>query len=233
MAIKALIIDDEPLARDIIKKYAEELKSIQIEGSCNDALEAVEILNTKKVDLLFLDINMPKLSGIEFIKTLKNPPLVILTTAHAEYALEGYELDVVDYLLKPFSFPRFVKAIQKCTEHYENKKGSSEPINESIFIKSNKKTFQVRYEEINYIEGLGDYINVYTSKTHLVTNISMKRMEEELPSDKFIRIHKSFIVNLSKINSIEGNLVEIGNKRLSIGNNYRSVFFTKIEKRQL
>lgn len=232
MVIKALIIDDEPLARDVIKKYAEGLKSIQIQGSCNDALEAMEILKSQKIDLLFLDINMPKLSGIEFIRTFKKPPLIILTTAYAEYALEGYELNVTDYLLKPFSFSRFIQAVQKCIEIIENKKESTEP-KESIFIKSNKKTFQVRFDEIIYIEGLGDYINVYTNKTHFVTNVSMKRMEEQLPIDQFIRIHKSFIVNLSKVNSIEGNLVEISNKKLGIGNNYRKTFFARIEKNQL
>ena len=233
MVIKALIIDDEPLAHDIIRKYSEGLKSIQIEGSCNDAIEAMEILKSLNIDLLFLDINMPKLSGIDFIKTLKNPPLVILTTAYAEYALEGYELNVADYLLKPFSFSRFIQAIEKCITLLENKKGSTESPKESIFIKSNKKTFQVRFDEIIYIEGLGDYINVYTTKTHFVTNVSMKKMEEQLPIVQFIRIHKSFIVNLSKVNSIEGNLVEIGNKKLGIGNNYRKTFFERIEKNQL
>lgn len=233
MVIKALIVDDEPLAHDIIKKYSEGLKSIQIEGSCNDAIEAIEILKSKKIDLLFLDINMPQLSGIEFIKTLQKQPLVILTTAYAEYALEGYELNVTDYLLKPFSFSRFIQAVHKCSEILENKREITEPSHQSIFIKSNKKTFQIKFDEINYIEGLGDYINIYTNKTHFVTNVSMKRMEEQLPIDQFIRIHKSFIVNFSKVNSIEGNLVEISNKKLAIGNNYRQAFFARIEKDQL
>lgn len=233
MVIKALIVDDEPLAQDIIKKYSEGLKSMQIVGSCHDAIEAIEILKNKKIDLLFLDINMPRLSGIEFIKTLQKPPIVILTTAYAEYALEGYELNVTDYLLKPFSYSRFLQAVQKCIEILESKRETTEPAIESIFIKSNKKTFQIKFDEITYIEGLGDYINIYTTKTHYVTNVSMKRMEEQLPIDQFIRIHKSFIVNLSKVNSIEGNLVEVGNKKLAIGNNYRQSFFGKIEKNQL
>jgi len=233
MVIKALIIDDEPLAQDIIKKYSEGLKSIQIVGSCHDAIEAIEILKNKKIDLLFLDINMPRLSGIEFIKTLQKPPIIILTTAYAEFALEGYELNVTDYLLKPFSYSRFLQAVQKCIEILESKREITEPAIESIFIKSNKKTFQIKFDEITYIEGLGDYINIYTTKTHYVTNVSMKRMEEQLPLDQFIRIHKSFIVNLSKVNSIDGNLVEVGNKKLAIGNNFRQAFFARIEKNQL
>jgi len=231
MAIQALVIDDEPLAQDIIRKYVEDLKNIEIKGYCNDALEAIQILNTKSIDLLILDINMPKLSGIEFLKTIEKPPLVILTTAYTEYALEGYELNIVDYLVKPFSLSRFIKSIQKAEKLLLLMKTQTSKTNaDSVFIKSNKKSVQVKFNDIVYIEGLGDYINIYTEKTHLVTNISMKKMEELLPGDQFIRIHKSNIVNLKKIIAIDGNMVEIGNKKLAIGNNYRVDFFKQISK---
>jgi DNA-binding LytR/AlgR family response regulator len=229
--IKALIIDDEPLAHEIIKKYAGDLKTIEIVGSCSDALEAIPILSTQTIDLLFLDINMPLLSGIEFLKTMKNPPLVILTTAYTEYALQGYELNVLDYLVKPFSLSRFLVSIQKAeqqlthhrTDYTENKA-------QSIFIKSNKKTVQIRFNEIIYVEGLGDYIKIYTETTHFITNLSMKKIEEALPSEIFFRIHKSHIVNLQKISAIDGNMVEVCAKKLMIGHNYRADFFTRINQ---
>jgi len=229
MVLKTLVIDDEPLAHNVIRKYAEDIKSIEIKGFCKDALEAIEILENQAIDLIFLDINMPKLSGIEFLKTMKNPPLVILTTAYTEYAMEGYELNVLDYLVKPFSFARFLKAIQKAEQQFQLiQKSVTDEKAESVFIKSNKKTYQVRFGEIIYVEGLGDYIKIYTEKTHLVTNLSMKKMEELLPSNEFYRIHKSHIVNRTKIIAIEGNMVELSGIKLTIGSNYRSDFFARI-----
>lgn len=231
MNLKTLVIDDEPLAQNIIRKYAEDTKSIEIKGFCNDALEAIEIMEKQSIDLIFLDINMPKLSGIEFLKTFKNPPLVILTTAYTNYAMEGYELNVLDYLVKPFSFVRFLKAVQKAEQQFQlTQKSKSEDKPESIFIKSNKKNYQVKFNEIVYIDGLGDYIKIYTDKTHLVTNISMKRMEELLPENEFYRIHKSHIVNLKKIVAIEGNIIELPGIKLTIGSNYRTEFFSRISK---
>jgi DNA-binding LytR/AlgR family response regulator len=232
MRLKALVIDDEPLSHEIIKKYAENLTSIEIAGFCSDAIEAFEMLNKQPIDLIFLDINMPKLTGIDFLKTLQNPPMVILTTAYTDYALEGYELNVLDYLTKPFSFQRFIKAVQKA-EQQNTLKINSETYKkpETIFIKSNKKSFQVRISEILYIEGLGDYTKVYTDKTHFVANISLKRMEDLLPTQEFVRIHKSYLINTERIVTIEGNMIEIApNKKLPIGNNFKSVFFERIGK---
>lgn len=231
MILKTLVIDDEPLAYEVIKTYANDIRSIEIAGYCSDALEALDVLNKQHIDLILLDINMPKLSGIDFLKALTNPPMVILTTAYADYALAGYELNVLDYLTKPFSFVRFLKAIQKA-EHQNAliQKRGIESTPDSVFIKSNKKTFQVKFEDITYIEGLGDYIKIYTQTSHFVTNVSMKKMEELLPNGMFFRIHKSFIVNLKCIVSIEGNLVEVNHKKLVIGNNYRQDFFSKIGK---
>jgi DNA-binding LytR/AlgR family response regulator len=231
MIIKTLVIDDEPLAQNVLRKYAEDIKSIDIKGFCKDALEAMEILEKQPIDLIFLDINMPKLSGIEFLKTLKNPPIVILTTAYTDYAMEGYELNVLDYLVKPFSFVRFLKAVQKAEQQIQLlQKTKAEEKPESVFIKSNKKTYQVKFSEITYIEGLGDYIKIYMERSHLVTNLSMKKMEELLPAKEFHRIHKSHIVNLMKIIAIEGNMVELPGIKLTIGSNYRSDFFTRISK---
>jgi DNA-binding LytR/AlgR family response regulator len=229
MILKTLVIDDEPLAQNIIRKYAEDIKSIEIKGFCNDALEAMQIIENQEIDLIFLDINMPKLSGIEFLKTLKNPPLIILTTAYTDYAMEGYELNVLDYLVKPFSFVRFLKAVQKAEQQIQISKKTKELEKpESIFIKSNKKSYQVRFIDIVYIEGLGDYIKIYTEKTHLITNLTMKKMEELLPENEFYRIHKSYIVNLKKIVAIEGNMVELSNVKLTIGSNFRTDFFNLI-----
>lgn len=231
MILKTLVIDDEPLAHEVIKTYAEDVKSIEITGYCRDALEALDILNRQPIDLIFLDINMPKLSGIEFLKALTKPPMVIFTTAYANYALAGYELNVLDYLTKPFSFVRFLKAVQKAELQYSLlQKHEFDRNHDSVFIKSNKKNYQVKFEEITYVEGLGDYIKIYTEKTHLITNVSMKKMEELLPAAMFFRVHKSFIVNVKKIVSIEGNMVEVQNKKLTIGNNYRQEFFARIGK---
>jgi DNA-binding LytR/AlgR family response regulator len=231
MILKTLIIDDEPLAQNIIRKYAEDIKSIEIVEFCCDAIEAIRILEKQSIDLIFLDINMPKLSGIEFLKTLKSPPIVILTTAYTDYAMEGYELNVLDYLVKPFSFVRFLKAVQKAEQQFQLIQKTTTATNPlSIFIKSNKKTYQVKFSDIVYIEGLGDYIKIYTEKTHLITNLSMKKMEELLPENEFYRIHKSHIVNLKKIVAIEGNMVELPNIKLTIGSNYRAEFFSLISR---
>lgn len=230
MKIKVLVIDDEPLAQEVIKTYLNDLNNIEVISYCSDALEAMQIMKEQTVDLIFLDINMPKLSGIEWIKTLQNPPLIVLTTAYTQYAMEGYELNVLDYLAKPFSLSRFLKSVQKAEEQLKSKRSGQIEAKETFFIKSNKKTYQLKFDEIIYIEGLGDYIKIYTDKSHFVTNTSMKKMEEELPSATFFRVHKSFIVNLKKITSIEGNMIDVGLNRITIGNNFRQEFFDKISK---
>lgn len=179
---------------------------------------------------MFLDINMPKLTGISFLKSLKAAPMVVFTTAYSEYALEGFELDVVDYLKKPFSFERFCKAVFKAEELFNLKQAASheEPATQSekqyIFIKSNKKTYKVNFAEICYIEGLGDYIQIHLDNQKIVANLSMKRILELLPDSKFYRIHKSFIISLDKMELVEGNSVIICKKRLPVGNSYRQQF---------
>jgi DNA-binding LytR/AlgR family response regulator len=237
--IRCLIIDDEPLAQRVIEKYSEDIPTIEILCKCNNAFEAMQALNEKEVDLIFLDINMPKLSGINFLKTLKRPPLTIITTAYSEYALEGYELDVLDYLKKPFSFERFLKAIQKAQERI--KSNTKETVvheihtaqsgeDSFIFVKSNKKTIKVNISDLYYIEALGDYIKIHTNDKVIVTYQSMKKVEALLPSNQFVRIHKSFIVSIGKIKTIEGNMVEVKDEKLPIGSNYKQEFQNIIDK---
>lgn len=229
MEIKALIIDDEPLAHEVIKQYAQKLPDLSIVGTCNEAICASKFLNENTVDLIFLDINMPKLSGISFLRNLQNPPIVIFTTAYSEYALEGYELNAIDYLKKPFSFERFYKAYNKAEELLRLKQNANNHTKEDInsgflFIKSNKKSVKVKFSEILYIEGLGDYIKIHLQNQKLVTNLSMKKIFSLLPSQRFYRIHKSYIISLDNIESLEGNMVNIQGNKLPVGNSYRQEF---------
>lgn len=233
MKLKCLIVDDEPLAQRILEKFIDEMSFLQLIAKCSDAIEAMDVLQEKKIDLIFLDINMPRLSGINFLKTYKNPPMVIITTAYTEYAVESYELNVLDYLKKPFSFERFIKAVQKAKDFSMANKNlpDAEEKDENldyIFIKANKKTVNVLINTIIYIEALGDYVKIYTESGSIVTYQSMKGIERLLPSKKFCRIHKSYIVSLSKIKSIIGNTVKIESGELPIGNSYKQAFFGRI-----
>ncbi len=226
--MKCLIVDDEPLAQRVLEKYIAELSDLTLTAKCSDAIEAMEILEKEQIDLLFLDINMPRLSGINFLKSYKNPPLVIITTAYTEYAVESYELNVLDYLKKPFSFERFLLAVQKAKNAAAGStETSSEPL-KSIFIKSNKKTINVIIDSIQYVEALGDYIKIYTDEDHIVTYQSMKGIERLLPENKFCRVHKSYIIALSKIKSIEGNMIHLADTTIPIGNSYKQSFMQQI-----
>ncbi len=228
MEIKALIIDDEPLAQNVIEQYALKLPDLKIIGTCNDAICAHKMLQEKETDLIFLDINMPKLSGISFLRNLKEPPLVIFTTAYSEYALEGFELNAIDYLKKPFSFDRFCKAYFKAEELLQLKNASKQPIVQSnsgfLFFKSNKKSYKIGFTDIYYIEGLGDYIQIHLKDEKIVTNLSMKKIIDLLPDGMFYRIHKSYIISFEKIKLVEGNMVLIKNNKLPVGNSYRQEF---------
>ena len=233
MKINALIVDDEPLAQNVIQQYAKKIPDLFIAGTCNDAICAKKLLNETTIDLLFLDINMPKLSGISFLKNLHNPPLVIFTTAYSEYALEGFELNAVDYLKKPFSFERFCKAYFRAEEIILLKQSKSEPGKnmpqaDFLFVKSDKKTIKVKYSDIYFIEGLGDYIKIHLSDKKIVTNLSMKKISELLPENQFYRIHKSYIISIDKVESLEGNLIKLNNIKLPIGNSYRQDFIQLI-----
>ena len=228
-----LIIDDEPIAHRIIEKYCDDLPHLIKSGNCFNAFEAMQFLNQEKVDLLFLDINMPKLSGFDFIKTLTNPPKIIVTTAYKEFALEGYELDISDYLLKPFSFQRFVKAINKTIVNLNNKQTLTQNIAitdssidvDSIYIKSDKKHHQVHFNDILFLEAYGHYCKVYLKDKMILCNDKISSFEASLPN-VFIRTHKSFIVSKNKIQQIEGNRILINEHKIPIGQTYK----TKVNK---
>lgn len=228
MKTKCLIVDDEPLAVQLLKKHIEELGNMQLIGTCSNAIDASSYLMQNSVELLFLDIQMPRLTGIDFLKALKNPPPVILTTAHREYALDGYELDVIDYLLKPITFERFLASIEK---YYRKKEKTplaaniqSSTIQEVYLrIKSGIKTYQLKESDILYVEGRKDFIQLHLKDGEKpMIKYRLGQIEQEL-SKSFIRIHKSFIINKTKIHSFTPNSVEIGNSVLVIGDVYKSL----------
>ena len=223
--IKYIIVDDETASHDNIKDYASNLSYLSYQKSCYNAFEALEYLNKYSIDLIFLDINMPKLSGLEFLKTLPNPPKVIITTAYKEFALEGYELNIDDYLLKPFSFSRFVKSVSKVSEALSNKstvihnKEASE--DSKIFIKEDKKYYQIKLAEILFIEAYGNYVKINMMDRLIVSHQTLTSFTHNLPENQFIRVHKSFIVSIDKIELIEGNRIHISNHKIPIGKMYK------------
>lgn len=231
MKIKCLIVDDEPLGINVIKRHLKGFDNFEVVACCNDAMEAFQVLKSKNIHLMFLDINMPELSGIDFIKSLEMKPLVVITTAYREYAVESFELDVFDYLVKPIALPRFIKTIDKVTEHYRTQSASPtrEPEdNDYIFIKVDKKIVKVFFSEILYIESLKDYVRVVTPSENLITHHNLRSITKTLPSDKFLRIHRSYTVALDKIRCIEGNNIEVADKKLPIGRNYQKKIKKKI-----
>ncbi len=223
--IKYLIIDDEHIAHEIIKAYCDKMQNMQLMKQCYDALEALDYLREHRVDLVFLDINMPKLKGFEFLRTLSSPPKVIVTTAYQEYALEGYSLDVVDYLLKPFSFERFLKALNKVTasQSMHTSEDSNPSENEAlIFLYSNKKHTQINRNDILYIEAAGNYVKLVTHKeTHTIRD-KISDTIKRLPEKKFLQVHKSFVVAKEHISTIEGNRIMIGDYTIPIGKSYKA-----------
>lgn len=232
---KCIIIEDEPLAQNILKKYIADHPSLELAGVFSDALQAQDYLHHQSVDILFLDINLPKISGINFLKTLVHPPLIIFTTAYPEYAVEGFELDALDYLLKPFSFERFLKAVNKALEkrnQLASVKNSSSGIPSFIFLKADKKIHKVDLENILYIEAVGDYMKVVTASGQLLVNETMKNMADMLPENLFLRVHKSFIISRSKIQYLEGNYVHVAGASIPIGATYRQDVFMHIEKKK-
>lgn len=237
--INAIIVDDEPLALDVLETFIEQIPELNLLQRCENAFEANEAIKTHKVDLIFLDINMPQLTGMDFYKSLKNPPAVIFTTAYSNYAVEGFELDAVDYLVKPISLDRFLKAVNKASEKINH---ASEPAaevdsDEFFFVKADKKLVKVSYSEILYIEGLKDYVIIRLEKGRVITLQTMKSLEEKLPSHLFKRIHRSYILSLSKIKAILGNTVEVVEndkiKQLPIGKNYRDELLDIVNQKRL
>ena len=241
--IQTLIIDDEPLALDVLETYITKMPDLRLVGRCSNAIEANDFLRKNQVDLIFLDIQMPQVTGVEFLKTLTNPPLVIFTTAFSNYAVEGYELNAVDYLLKPISFERFMKAVNKAIERFESKRkddGHEETAGEGVeffFVKADKKLVKVKYDEILYIEGLKDYVIIRLENGRVVTLQTMKSLEDKLPLSRFKRIHRSYIVSLDKIHAVDGTSVDVYEKgqikQLPIGKNYRDEILELVNKNKL
>lgn len=225
--IKYLIIDDEHMAHEIIKGYCDLLANMELQQHCYDALEALQYLNAHKVDLIFLDLNMPRLKGFDFIKTLPAPPKVIVTTAYSEFALEGYELNIVDYLLKPFSFERFLKAVNKAIglpgNEVSNKllSDSKSEVMNRIFLRGDKKIHQVTIDEIRYIEAAGNYTKVITGNEVITTREKFSTVLASVSQYDFLQVHKSFAVAPQYIKSIEGNQITIGNSKIPIGKMYK------------
>ncbi|MEQ9405163.1 MAG: LytTR family DNA-binding domain-containing protein [Cyclobacteriaceae bacterium] len=217
MSIKCMIIEDEPLARDVLISYINDLDFLSLEFICSDAMEAINLLDKNTVDLIFLDINMPKLSGLSFYRSLNKKPHVIFTTAYAEHAVEGFELEAMDYLLKPFSFERFLKAANKAKNLI-----SSTSENNFILLKADKKTHRVNFEDLLFFESIGDYVKAHIrGKNVLIIGDTLKKLEESLPENLFIRIHKSYIISISHLEYIEGNRVKIGDELIPVGQTYR------------
>jgi len=226
--IVCLAVDDEPPALEVLKKYITSVQSLELAATCEDAVEAINFLQTHPVDLMFLDIKMPELLGTDFVRTLKNPPKVIFTTAYRKYAVEGFELDAVDFLLKPISFDRFLKAVNKVMHASLN---ASTPINNendhkkegdgSIYFRSDRRMVKVLLDDILYIESVKDYVKVVTVTQTILTKRPISSLEEDLPKEKFIRIHRSFIVSLNKIESYTYDLIWIGKSELPVSRMYR------------
>jgi len=226
MKTRCIIIDDEPLAVELIKEHTSKFSNIEIVGACNNAIEGLELLKSNEVDLMFLDIQMPMLTGIEFLKSLSNPPKVIFTTAYREYAIESYELEVVDYLLKPISFDRFFKAINKYFKSIESAKttnttqSTKEEDSVFMYVNMNKKHHKIMFADILYAESLKDYVRVHTIDSSITTKDKISDFEKKLPSS-FIRTHRSYIVNSEKITAFTAQDIEIGNIEVPIGISYK------------
>lgn len=229
--ISCLIVDDEPLAADVIEAFASKIPYLHVAAKVNSATEALGVLKSEKIDLIFLDIQMPEMTGLELLKTLKNPPLVIFTTAYTNYALESYEIDAADYLLKPISFERFVKAVNKAEERLRNNTSDSGEKPDYIFVKADGKLIKINIPDICYVEGLKDYVVIHTMTGKVITHNTMKNIEALLLSDEnFIRIHRSYIVNLRFVKEIEGNSFRVKDQLLTVGTTFKDEVQAKMEK---
>lgn len=239
MKAKCLIVDDEPLAIELIKSHLSSLDTFEIKGECKNALLAMEILHREQIDLIFLDIHMPQINGIDFLKTLSSPPKIIITTAYRDYALDGFDLDVIDYLVKPISFERFLKAINKFYDRAnlsKNKAGEiflQIPEEQFINVKENKTVYKINSKDIYYVEGFGEYLKIYSKeRTHIVREV-MHKFELKLPSNKFLRVHKSFIVSIDHIKAFTTTHVIVNSKELPIGRSFKEIVLAALSKSSL
>jgi DNA-binding LytR/AlgR family response regulator len=236
MKINCIIVDDEPLARKGIAEYAAEIDFLEVKAECENSLEANKILNLQKIDLIFLDIQMPKMTGIDFLKTLRERPMIIFTTAYSDYALQGYELDVLDYLVKPISFERFLKAVNKAKEFYELKSSNNLAAlanSEYFFVRCDNNFEKIFYNDLLFAEALTNYVVLQTKTRKFVSYLTFKSVEDYLPADTFIKVHKSFIVSISKIDKIVGNEIKIGVLSIPISRNLKDEVMDKVVNRKL
>lgn len=247
MKVSCIIVDDEPLARNLLTEYVRKIPSLELKGSFGNPLEALDYLRENKVDILFLDIQMPELTGMALLKILQNKPAVILTTAYSQYAIESYELNVTDYLLKPITFERFLKAVEKANQYLEasakttEDKATTALVEDTaeetadptfIFIKDGRKLVKVNLADIQYIEGMKDYVRIHTPDRKITSLQRMKSLEEELPTKQFIRVHHSYIVGVAWIDEIERERIFIGRNIIPVSDTYRKPFQEFIENQQ-
>jgi DNA-binding LytR/AlgR family response regulator len=235
MKLSCIIIDDEPMARKLLEEYIGDTDFLQLTGKAENPIKAKELLNNNKADLLFLDINMPKMSGIEFLRSSTELPLTIMTTAYTEYAIEGFEMNVLDYLVKPFSYERFLKACIKAKEYYELKNRQTENTDNTqqpdyFFVKCNGRIEKIFYDELVYVEAMLNYIVLHTETRKLIVYLTIKSIAEQLPENVFLKIHKSTIVNINKIKSIEGNEINTGKAKVTISQNLHETVMKEILK---
>lgn len=237
MSLKCLIIDDEPIAQNIIERYIAPIDNLELVGKCNNAVEAINIIQSGEIDLIFLDIEMPRLDGFSLLKSLKNPPKVIVTTAYREYAMEGFELDVMDYLLKPIPYERLLKAVNKVLkihsleEMVHDTEQDDKSHKEFIYLKADKKMVQINFEDISYIEGLSNYVRIFITGKPIITYQKLSHLQDILPADRFLRIHKSYIVSLSKITAYTSTGIELdGNNELPLGGSYKKQVLERLSK---
>jgi two-component system LytT family response regulator len=249
MTLKCIAVDDEPLALDIIEDYVSKVPFLELVKRTENAIEALQLVQAGGIDLVFLDVQMPDLTGIQFLKIANDKASYILTTAYSQYALESYDLNVSDYLLKPIAFDRFYKAVEKVHNRHKNKTeavavpapvavvapvpAAIQQVQDFIFVKTEHKIQKIELNDILYIEGLKDYISIFTKTERVITLQNMKKMEETLPSNQFIRVHKSYIIALDKIESIERSRIAICGKIIPIGDTYRDEFFKRIENKNI
>jgi len=229
--VTCVIVDDEPIAREILESFIKKTPNLELISSCKNAVEALQIAQTEHIDLFFLDINMPEINGLSLAKIINNKSQIIFTTAYRDYAVDGFDLNVTDYLLKPIAFDRFLQAIQKVTEPTNgNIKVTTE--NESkkdfMFVRADRKMVKINFKDILYVESLGDYVKVFTNKNTIVTRETISNFEATLPSDCFIRIHRSYIVSISKISSYTNEYIEIAKKAISISRSYKESVLQKL-----
>lgn len=249
MKFNCIIVDDEPLARNLLSDYVRKIPDLNLVATLASPLQVMDVLRNNDIDIMFLDVQMPDLTGIALLKILQKKPLIVLTTAYSEYALQGYELDVADYLLKPITFERFLKTVDKVTQRLSERSSATsvapgpaaspagkpavEPTQPFVFVKDGTKLIKVRIDDILYVEGLKDYVTIHTKAQKIVSLQRLKALEEELPADKFIRIHNSFIVAFNAIDVIHKNEVQIGSAMIPVGETYRKTFREFIDRNKM